>query len=97
MNDKLLILLDKIKLDNSYYHFFEGGVLDKIVGNKETREYKFFITLLYNLPLNIYEEFLSKLKLGFKDYGVSVHVNVINKNYNLVSEYYDYLIKNNAI
>ena len=97
MNDKLLILLDKIKLDNSYYHFFEGGVLDKIVGNKETREYKFFITLLYNLPLNVYEDFLSKLKLGFKDYVVSVHFNIINKNYNLVSEYYDYLLKNNAI
>ena len=43
--EKLILLLNQIKLDENLFNFFNAGKLDKIVGNKDKTSYHFFITL----------------------------------------------------
>ena len=52
--EKLILLLNQIKLDENLFSFFDKGKLDKIVGNKDKTCYHFFITLKSTLPLDIY-------------------------------------------
>ena len=95
MTDKLQILLNQINLKDEMCSFFSGAKLDKIIGNKEKTSYQFLITLSNILPVDVYIEFKEKLKKKFKDYKVSVHFNAVNKDYQKIKEYYDYLIKEN--
>lgn len=57
MQNKLQILLDQINLDEQSRVFFDGAKLDKIIGNKTRDSYKFLITLIDNIPLDIYQNF----------------------------------------
>ena len=74
--EKLILLLNQIKIDNSLLNYFKEGKLDKIIGNKEKTCYHFFITLKSTLPLEVYIKFLGCLKNNFKDYKVGVSFKV---------------------
>ena len=43
MQDKMQILLKQIKLDDNSYQYFNNGILERIVGNKDKDCYKFLI------------------------------------------------------
>lgn len=95
MQEKLKTLLDKINLDQEYYSFFEEAKLDRIVGNKDKTSYQFQISTSTTLPLDIYTSFKEALKAGFDNFKVSILFNVSNPNYDLIKDYYTYLIKQN--
>ena len=46
MQDKMQILLQQIKLNDSDYHYFESGILERIIGNKDKDCYKFLHILI---------------------------------------------------
>ena len=55
MNDKLNLLLNQIKINETTY--FEGGKLEKIICNKAKDKYVFCVSLNKPLPVNLYENF----------------------------------------
>ena len=93
--EKLILLLNQIKIDNSLLNYFKEGKLDKIVGNKDKTCYHFFIALKNTLPLEVYIKFLDCLKNNFKDYKVGVSFKVENKKNEYINDYYNYLLKQN--
>ncbi|MBE6149371.1 MAG: PolC-type DNA polymerase III [Firmicutes bacterium] len=95
MNDKLDILLKQVNLSEDHYTFFNGAKLDKIIGNKDKTHYQFILTIPNILPIDTYIEFKKGLKQAFKNYKVSIHFNSINKDYDKIKDYYEYLIKEN--
>ena len=89
MQDKMQILLQQIKLNDSDYHYFESGILERIIGNKEKDCYKFLIKLDSILPVDIYEKFNIGLIKAFptiKKVYASFEVKEIN--YDLIVSYY---------
>ncbi len=62
METKLQKLFTQLDLKQEYSVYFEGGKLDKIVGNNKKTEYVFFVTLPKSLPLSLYLEINDKLK-----------------------------------
>ena len=93
--DNLLKLLKQIKLNEEYFDYFNDGKLVKIIGNKEKTKYQFNIDLAKTLPLDVYIAFVDCLKKEYSNYKVSTIFNVLNKNVNLICDYYQYLIKKN--
>ncbi len=57
MQDKMQILLKQIKLDDNSCQYFNNGVLERIVGNKDKDCYKFLIKIDNTLPVNVFESF----------------------------------------
>ena len=55
MSEKLKQLLDKIGFDKNNYKFFDGGSLDRIIGN-HNGDYSIYLNLKEVLPLNIYRD-----------------------------------------
>ena len=89
MQDKMQILLQQIKLNDSDYHYFESGILERIIGNKDKDCYKFLIKLDSILPVDIYEKFNIGLIKAFptiKKVYASFEVKEIN--YDLIVSYY---------
>ena len=92
MDSKLKLLIDNLKL-NSYYEYFNEGRLIKIIGNMDHTEYTFYIEINNILPVNIYDELYSCLVNYYKDLHISLNVNVIVKNNDLIEEYFKYFIE----
>ena len=65
MQDKMQILLKQVKLDNNYYQYFDNGILERIVGNKNKDCYKFLIKIDKTLPVLVYENFSNGLIKAF--------------------------------
>lgn len=95
MDEKLELLLNQIHLQEEEKPFFNGGKLNKIIGNKQNKSYQFLISIESVLPLTTYIDFYTNLKQHFSDYKVSVVFEVQNKNPELLKEYCLYLIKEN--
>ena len=97
MHDKLEILLDKINLNKDYYNFFENGKLEKIVLNKEAKKSCFKLLLNTILPVYVYKELINNIKDSFTNdmiEDVSVKITCNNINYELLEEYYKFIIDN---
>ncbi len=92
VQDKLELLLNQINCPKEEYSFFNDGCLDKIIGERKSNSYQFNITITNSLPINIFNNFTELLKEKYKDYNVSLNLNVINVNYHLMVEYYLYLV-----
>lgn len=67
MEKNLKTLLDKIHLTPDLYPDFEAGKLNKIVGNSNKDQYRFFITFPQNLSFSTYQQFLELLPSAFKE------------------------------
>ncbi len=92
MENKIKILLEQIKLDESNYCYFEKSSLERIVGNKQKDSYNFIIKNDSILPLNVYLEFKQLLKKGFPSVKkVSVLFETNDNSY--LSDYYKHLIE----
>ena len=94
MQEKLKILLDKIKLDEDKYNVFEDASLEKIVGNKARDTYQFFIHVPSNLDAVIFKELKEKLISSFKEVEkVSVKITVDEENTDKLNDYYHEFLK----
>ena len=68
MDDKLKLLLEKIKFPSDDITYFNNGVLNKIIGNKNKSSYLFNISLEKALPFDVYQNFSLLLKKEFSTY-----------------------------
>ena len=65
MNDKLEILCKQMNLTEEDKKQLDGGVLERIVGNRAHDEYRFYIHVDHTLPVNFYLSFQKKLMESF--------------------------------
>ena len=94
MDDKLQLLLNQIKIDESKRNSFKNGKLNKIVCNKAKDKYVFCLSLNTPLPLNLYEEFNQKLKQRFNVKSIKSQISTINFDIDLLTDYYIHFLEN---
>ena len=94
MDDKLQLLLNQIKIDDSKRNSFKNGKLNKIVCNKAKDKYVFCLSLNTPLPLNLYEEFNQKLKQRFNVKSIKSQISTINFDIDLLTDYYIHFLEN---
>ena len=92
MNDKLKLLLDQIKINETSY--FENGKLEKIVCNKAKDKYVFCLSLNKPLPLTLYENFNKSLKQRFNVKSIKTKITTSNFNIESITEYYNHFLEN---
>ena len=92
MNDKLKLLLEQIKINET--SFFDGGKLEKIVCNKAKDKYVFCISLTKPLPLTLYEKFNKNLKQRFNVKSIKSKITTSNFNIEILTEYYNHFLEN---
>ncbi len=95
MHDKLKLLLDKINFDSNLYSYFTDGKLDKVIINKEKAKACFIISISNTLPVSVYNFLCDNVSSTFKNEFISsitIKLNVINVNYDLLGEYYKDII-----
>lgn len=93
MEEKLQMLLKQIDMFKDNINDFEGGKLEKIIGNKSKTEYRFYITLKENLKLITYLEFEEKLKKKYSDFEkINAYFNVETKKEEYIKDYYSYFL-----
>lgn len=92
MQEKLKTLLEKINLDNEYYHYFSDGELEKIIISKKNKSCCFKLSLKETLPIDIFNILNNSLKEFFIDKDkveeVNINLNYENINYEYLVEYY---------
>ena len=91
MNDKMTILISKMGLNDEIKKYSEGSKLYKI--QRKENQVKFYINLKTNWPLNIYQEFYTKLKETFNGYDVDLILEVEDIDKELFPYYYRYFIE----
>ena len=97
MNDNLKKLINKIELEEEYYHFFDNGKLNRIIGNKEKTNYTIIVDIDSTLPVELYQHFIDKVRNAYSDIEkVIVAFNVTNKDLSLVKDYFKYLMIRNS-
>ena len=94
MDDKLQLLLNQIKIDDSKRNGFKNGKLNKIVCNKAKDKYVFCLSLNTPLPLNLYEEFNQKLKQRFNVKSIKSQISTISFDIDLLTDYYIHFLEN---
>ena len=94
MDDKLQLLLNQIKIDDSKRNSFKNGKLNKIVCNKAKDKYVFCLSLNTPLPLNLYEEFNQKLKQRFNVKSIKSQISTISFDIDLLTDYYIHFLEN---
>ena len=98
MHDKMKLLLDKINFDYHENHCFDDAKLSKIVGNKEKTDYSFYVTLNQEIPVEIYEIFLTNLKDTFSNYShIYLFITIQNNDFKYIEDYYKFLIKRYSV
>ena len=93
MQNKLELLLSQIDLPKDEVKDFEGGVLDKIVCNRNKDKYAFCLSLDKVLPLNTYLDFNKKLKQKFNKAEVRSKIDVKKYTIDNIIDYYRYYIE----
>ena len=94
MDSKIATLLEKLDLSSDTKRVFETAKLEKIIASKDKTNYCFYIKIDTNLDINIFDEFINKLKVSFnsvKNVGCVFKVDTVN--YDLVNDYFKYIIK----
>ncbi len=91
MDDKLELLLKRINLKEDYYSFFKEALLEKIIINKNSKH----ILIKITLPTYLSFEVINELEVNKHLFGedVTFNFNVLNKDNNLLLEYFPYLLE----
>lgn len=98
MDNKLKKLLEQINWTLEDYSYFEDGKLERIIGSSDKTKYTFLINIKSILPVEIFESFIMHLKDSFGAVEKVVAVMTpSNENYDLVQEYFNYLINRYSI
>jgi len=96
MNDKLKLLLEKINLEEEYFHLFDKGSLEKIVINKTMKRSCFNLLLDNMVEVDFIKHFIEKLNNTFVDnekvLSVGINVKYETKNYDYLQDYYKYVL-----
>ena len=86
-------LLNKIVLNDESKSYFSNAILSKVLCNKEDNNYCFIIEIDNILPVNIYDEFITKLKNAYSNFNnVIASFKPSNIDKSLINEYYKYLL-----
>ena len=89
MNDKLEILCNQMHLAEEEKKYFNHGVLERIIGNKNHDIYCFYIHIDQTLPVKFYIDFQKRLKDSFPSCRVvSASFEVKNISSQLFKDYY---------
>ncbi|MGI6325179.1 MAG: PolC-type DNA polymerase III [Bacilli bacterium] len=95
MHDKLKDLLVKIKLDEKYYPFFNGGTL-KLVVNTKQKSWTININIDTILPANVYQLMIDSIRKTFADLPdvkeIRLKINANQIDYNLMATYWLYTL-----
>ncbi len=95
MNDKLEILCKQMNLTEEDKKQLDGGVLERIVGNRAHDEYRFYIHVDHTLPVNFYLSFQKKLMESFPACRtVSATFQVKHVSADLFASYYRAFLEN---
>ncbi len=95
MNDKLEILCKQMNLTEEEKKQLDGGVLERIVGNRAHDEYRFYIHLDHTLPVNFYLSFQKKLEASFPTCRtVSATFQIKHVSADLFASYYRAFLEN---
>ena len=98
MHEKLKLLLEQINMPSDFYQHFKDGNLDKISVLKKENTVSFIVTLDKILPVEVYVKFCNLVSEHFNMYKeTKVIINVLNKDFTLLTEYYNYLIEEYSI
>ena len=93
MDNKLELLLNKIKLDKDLYLNFKNGKIVKIISSKDKLNWNFVIKVDSLLQTTIYETFDNNLSLAFPNLkSVTYTIDVDNITNAKVNDYYPYVI-----
>ena len=87
MDSKIKTLVEKLNLSKECVTELESAKIDKIVGNKDKTNYCFYINTLKTLPVDLYKEFVDKLKNAFNIENVSAIFNVLEEDNDIKEEY----------
>ncbi len=94
MNDKMLILLQQLHIEEENYSSFNDAVLKKVIVDKKNNTWTFIIHNKTNFDLNTIRLFETKLKNAFTDIkNVDFVIKVDNMNDELIKDYYSYILK----
>ena len=98
MHDKLKILLDRIKMPDEYYKYFNNGKILKLVLDSSRKNGVFVIEIDELLNKEITNFIDKNIKNGFPDMN-SIRAEFIVKNidYNNATNYYDDAILNSTL
>ncbi|MBR3116478.1 MAG: PolC-type DNA polymerase III [Bacilli bacterium] len=93
MDDKIKLFLEKIKLKDDYYSFFNNSKIIKIKSSKDKLNWNFFIEVESLLPVEVLEFLDKNISSGFKDLN-SVTYTLFPKEVDKMSinNYYQYVI-----
>ncbi|MDD2489686.1 MAG: PolC-type DNA polymerase III [Bacilli bacterium] len=98
MQDKLKLLLEKIKLEQEYYSFFNGAKIEKLVINDKKKEWIFIINIKDTLPVTIYNHINDLMRQEFNNLNyININYQVENINYEFLNEYYINIINQSNI
>ncbi len=98
MHEKLKLLLEQINMPNDFHQYFKDGNLDKISVLKKENMVSFIVTLDKILPVEVYVKFCNLISEHFDMYKeTKVIINVLSKDFTLLTEYYNYLIEEYSI
>jgi len=91
MNDKLKLILEKIKLDEKYYNEFINSELEKVIIYKKTDEVKIVLKNESNFSVDLYKDLITCFETYF-DKKVILEINPKTINLNIIDSYYKYVI-----
>ncbi len=93
--DKLLKLLKEININEEYIKYFNNGIIDKVLIYDNNKNFNFILNLETNLPLDVYTETLTKLKLKFnKVDNIELTINTKNTDLSKLTDYLNFFINN---
>jgi len=95
MDDKLKLILEKIKLDEKYFIEFKNAVLEKVVFYKKIDEVKITLKNQSSFSVELYKNLLNAFESYF-DKKVILEIILENINFDLINDYYKMIIENIA-
>ena len=98
MHDKLKLLLDKIKLPEKYYSFFECGKILKLKLDSTRKNGVFVIEVENIIEKEVFDFISNNIHSSFKDmHSMKASFVVRNINYNEALKYYPDAIDNSTL
>jgi DNA polymerase III subunit alpha, Gram-positive type len=95
MQDRLCVLFDKINLSDDYKSYFNNAILSNVKVDPNDKSWTIIIDIDNILPVDVYNHLLASIQTTFindKVLYIYLSINPKNINYELLTEYYYYVI-----
>ena len=94
MDSNMKVLIERLGLSDDCIKQLQNSSIEKIVGSKDKTDYCFYINIDHSFSIELYIEFVNKLKETFKNIeNINVVFNVKEINNNLLIDYLKYIIE----